>query len=111
MTDRRALRHLHALLKNKDRWYIEAHRPYVDILLEICNKAKQYADDNLSGLSFRQFYRRYKKWRADSPVLSLDGSVFDDFVNDLAWEMGKTPLKSEELDLYIENCYLKVIWI
>ena len=111
MTDKRALKHLHVLLKDKDRWFIMAIRPNIDLLNEIGEKARKYADDNLSGLPFRKFWRRYKKWRGDSPILSCDGSIFDDFVNDMAFEMGKIPLKSEELDLYIENCYLKVVWI
>jgi hypothetical protein len=111
MTDRDALKHLHSLLKKKGKWYIDTQCPDVDVLMDLCELAKEEADSRLSELSFNALYLRYEKWRKSDPLINPNGYIFDDFLNDTVWEFGSKALKGNDKELYRENCYLFIKFI
>ena len=109
MTDKTALRHLHALLKTT-KWQIKAYCPDIEMFFDLSEVARHSATVKIMKISFRDFHRCYKAWRNSEPIRYSD-NVFADFLNDLAFEFGRTALRNGNQDLYTNNCYLKLTWL
>lgn len=109
MTDKGAIKLVHKVLKDKDRWYIE---PFAGEGAEDpCEKAKEYADYQLPKLSMFALYQRYNVWKKSDPFMKPCDHLFHEFVNQVAFDLGKKALKGRDLLLYEENCNLTVKYI
>ncbi len=106
MSDKGAIRHIHSLLKHRDKWYIDPYSPDIDLLQDIIEKAKEAADYELSRLSVSALYCRYERWRASDPFIGPDEDLFNAFLNQVIFDLGRDALKGEEKILYEENCNL-----
>jgi hypothetical protein len=111
MTDYTAIGHLHSILKHKGRWYIDCSCGDVESLFDICEKAKDNADKRLSELSTLALWSRYKQWRKSDPIVGKEEDLFNAFLNQVCFDLGRDALKRSEVDLYDELCNLKVYFI
>ncbi len=115
MTDYKAIRTLHELLKNKSHWFIDPYSPDEEQLKSICQKAKEYSDHNLSRVSTLVLFLKYKIWRRNilrnKWILPPNEEYFDSFISQVADELGCKSLQESEKDLYNRNCYLTVKFI
>jgi hypothetical protein len=106
MTDKHVVKIIHESIKQKDKWYIDFFSPDIPELQDICEQAKEYADNALSGLSSIALYSRYKKWVKGNPIVSAKEHYFHAFINDLVFDLGLSGLKGRDKELFNESCYL-----
>jgi len=108
MTIRQEIRHLHALLQYKSRWYIEYTSPDNPIFEDIAELAKEYANDKLSEISFNSLYNRYLEWNREDHIMPPNSSYYHVFLDDLVWDFGLRALKGRDKDLYCESIVLRI---
>jgi hypothetical protein len=106
MTDRRVVRIIHDCLKDKSKWYIDLYAPEVDSIQTIAEKAKEYADDKLNGLSTFALYMRYRVWRKSEPFVDGNRGYFNAFLDQVVFDLGRSCLKGTERYLFEQDCYL-----
>lgn len=83
----------------------------MDDFKDLCGLAIEYAEPRLSELSPNALYLRYRKWKEGKPLINPEGYLFDDFLNDLVWNLGRSGLKGRDRDIFEENCYLSIKFI
>jgi hypothetical protein len=105
MTDRRIVQIIHDCLRDKSKWYINP--VCAENMEDICEQAKERADNALSNLSTAALYNRYRLWRDSEPIIPPNAHYFHEFLNDLVWNLGKSSLKGRDLYLYEELCSLE----
>jgi len=111
MTDKKAIKHLHSLLQHRNKWYIDPYAPDIPVLQEVVEKAKEAADDGISGLSSNALYTRYKRWKKSDPFMGKDEDLFHAFLNQVAFDLGLASLKNEERLYFEDSCNLKICFI
>lgn len=111
MTLKDEIRHLHRLLKHKDRWYIETQCPDIDIVMDVAEKAKEGANDSLQNISLGALYNRYVKWAKEDKIIPLEGDYYRIFLNDVVWDMGLASLKGSEKSVYTDSVSLTIEFI
>ena len=111
MNDKKAIQHLHDMLKHKSRWYIDVSCPDDREFQDIAEKAKDNADYILTDMSSTAMYQRYKRWRKSDPIIGKDEDYFRGFLNDLVYQLGRSSLEGNELTLFEYDCDLKIHFI
>ena len=101
------IRHLHNLLKHKNRWYIEISCPDIPELQEIADRAKEEANEGLSDISLNALYQRYRKW-SQEPLISPDEDYYHTFLSQVAFDVALQGLHHEEKILFEDSCSLTV---
>jgi hypothetical protein len=109
MTDKGAIKIMHRCLSNHSKWYVEPFAP--DGMEDIVNEAMTMADYGLKRMSVFALYQRYRKWKETDPFMGKDAHLFHEFINHVAWDLGKSALKGSDQLLFEENCNLTVKWI
>jgi len=106
------VRLLYHLIQHKNRWYVKATYPYNEKFEEIANRAKDYANDILMKISFRDFYNAFLTWdKDDEKIVNPYGNPYYEFLHDFTWELGKETTEGMERDWYADSIDLNVKFI
>ena len=108
MSDKDAIQMLCQILKHKAHWFIDTHCADVDEFKQVAEKAKLKADETLPSLSSNQLYSRYKLWRKVDPIIDFDCNYFDNFLNDVLFDLGRKSLRGRERQWFEDNCRLTI---
>jgi len=111
MSEKDEIRHLWALLQHRDKWYLDFNCPDDTYINDIAEKAKENADEALSNISQSALYGRYKTWLKELPPVYVikgepDARYFDNFLSDLAFNLGEKSLKGSERKIFQESVNL-----
>ena len=96
----------HNYLQNTGMWYVDTYAPDISEFQDIAEKAKTYANAKLSKMTTNDLYREYKKWVEKPKFAPKTEDQYEEFFNDLVFELGLSALKGTEKDLYCESCNL-----
>ena len=105
------IRHVRALLDHSDRWYIEPTAPDVSEIKEICEKARETAQERLRNISVGNLYQRYLLWEKSDKINEPSKSHYHSFLDDVVWNMGLESLRGMERTMFEENCILELRWL
>jgi len=108
MKKKQELRLLHKILSNRAKWYIDVIAPDNDQCIEIANKAKETADNLLSVMSFSTLHSKFKQWEKEPRIAPPDESIYESFLNDLAFRLGGIYLTEDDLAIY-DDCVILTI--
>ncbi len=98
---------LRGLLKNTGHWYVDIQCPDTDSFIDLAEKAKNKANKRLSEMGYIEMWYWYRKWLKSGRCTPLEAFLLN-FLDYLAWEMGRTALKGKDRDLYDECINLNV---
>jgi hypothetical protein len=108
MNEKQAIRLIHEVLQNKDKWYLDVICPDDVDIEDIANKAKENADDGLPSLSVSALYSRYRLWRKILPPIEENKEFFDQFLSAVAFDLGRRSLRGTERDLFEDTCSISI---
>lgn len=112
MTDRKIIGVVHDTLKNRQRWYLDCSISEENpILHDIAEKAKEEADSSLSSLSSAALYQRYRMWLKSDHFPTEGGRYFNQFLSDIAFDLGRKALQREEKLIYEDSCGIQFKFI
>lgn len=112
MTERKEIKLLWDMLQNRGKWYIDPYAPDNPLCIDIAEKAKCYANDKLSNISFRTLYERYKRWgKRSDRIIWHEKDYFDIFLDDLIMDFGESVLKGNDKNIFLESCNLQIRWL
>ena len=111
MADKEIIGIIHYLLKNRARWYIDIYCPEITEIQEACERAKLFADKELSKLSLSELYGRYKKWHKGEPIIDPNIGHFVSFLNQVIYDLGRSSLEGMDKQYFEENCVLSFHFI
>lgn len=105
------MRHIHDLLKQRNKWYIDPYAPDIPELQDICEKAKENADAALSELSLNALYLKYRKWKSSDPIIRDKDRYFEVFLSQVCFDLGLDSLDKEEKVFFEDSCFLSIHFI
>lgn len=108
MKDKEAIRLLHDILQHKDKWYLDFNVLEIDEFDDVCEKACENADYALPSLSVSALYSRYRLWKQSEPILDCNKELFDCFLSDVAWDLGRRSLRGKEREIFEANYHLTI---
>ena len=111
MSDYSALILIHDCLKHKNKWYIDPTCADQLDWMEICEKAKAYADKRLGSMTCLELWWRYYKYRKTDIIVPPKESHFETFINQVLYDLGCSHLKGRERDVFADNCFLSIKFI
>ena len=101
------MRHIHALLKHRDRWYLDVSSN-VPELQDICEEAKGNADYELSKMSINALYCRYVNWRDEYPQQWLREDSIRLFLSDISQKIASSSLDYIDRLMFDECCTVTI---
>jgi hypothetical protein len=105
------MRHLHNLLKHRDKWYIDVQCLDVDVLTDIAESARENANYGLQKMSLGALYNRYLKWREEDKIMSPDADYYREFLNQVVWDLGLDSLRGRDKDMFCDSINLTINFI
>jgi hypothetical protein len=100
--------HLYNLLQHHDKWYLKVQCPQIEEIIEIADRAEEYATLKLQNISFPALYSRYRKWVKGDPIIAPDQHYYYEFLSDIAYDMALEGLRREEKYIFEDICSVTI---